>query len=73
MKDFPLYGAGPGLRQDIASKVLPVMVKVAVHSHIEMVWKIVQTYYTHIVDCKVNFNPITLLPINNTCTVKRTQ
>ena len=49
------------------------MVKVAVHSHIEMVWKIVQTYYTHIVDCKVNFNPITLLPINNTCTVKRTQ
>ncbi|CAI5483695.1 unnamed protein product [Closterium sp. Yama58-4] len=54
---YPLYGVGPGLRQDIMAEYISMSLHAEVNSRIEMAWKIVQTHYTHVMDCSVAFNP----------------
>ncbi|CAI7783353.1 unnamed protein product, partial [Closterium sp. NIES-53] len=68
---YPLYGVGPGLRQDIMAEYISMSLHAQVESRIEMAWKIVQTHYTHVMDCSVAFNPVNLQYLNDTCVFKR--
>ncbi|CAI5994489.1 unnamed protein product [Closterium sp. NIES-65] len=64
---YPLYGVGPGLRQDIMAEYISMQLHAQVESRIEMAWKIVQTHYTHVMDCSVAFNPVNLHPRDRVC------
>eukprot|EP00475_Leptophrys_vorax_P023179 TRINITY_DN3164_c0_g1_i2.p1 TRINITY_DN3164_c0_g1~~TRINITY_DN3164_c0_g1_i2.p1 ORF type:complete len:409 (-),score=-7.63 TRINITY_DN3164_c0_g1_i2:412-1638(-) len=68
---YPLYGVGPGLRDDIMGEYVAVNVRAQLRSHVEMAWKVVQTKYTHLMDCTVSFNPVNLQYLNDTCIIKK--
>lgn len=66
---FPLYGAGIALRSDIAEQYVPLTLNATLHSHVDVIWRVVAPKYQHLMQCVLNVNPMAMQYINDTCTV----